>query len=91
MAHPIRTMIVLDCYGDTQLEFTGTSEAVPPNDHYWWKVSVDRSGGTSTVPQKIGSKENPIKIKPGEVHKAIVTSGGGEIRTFYTGKVNPGR
>jgi hypothetical protein len=40
--------------------------------------------------QQVGSKEQPIPIKPGEVHKAIVTSEGGEIRPFFTGKVNPG-
>jgi hypothetical protein len=82
---PIKKMTLRDCYGDTEIEFTGTAEAVAPNDHYWWKATVEKSDGTSTPPQKIGSKENPISIKPGEVHKAIVTSEGGEIRPLFPG------
>jgi hypothetical protein len=83
--NPSAGIMILDCSGDTELEFTGTSEAVGDKAHYWWEVQVSKQDGTKASNQSIGSSAEPIPIAPGQVHKAIITAYGGEIRPFFTG------
>ena len=84
--YPEKNFQIIGCSGDTELEFTGTSEAVGDKAHYWWEVQIIKSGNAgNTNKQKIGSPDEPIPIAPGQVHKAIITSEGGEVRPFFTG------